>query len=199
MSVFDFTSEQRTDLSSFLNDQLAEYYNDTRKVKIGRHFQKEEVIDYVNSFDFDNPADPKQVIKQVTDGLTEYAIHTPHQSYYGLFNPRPGYASIMADRISATFNPQLAAWSHAPFANEIERRCITALGGKLGFDPEIIDGTFCSGGAESNLTALLCALNNRYPDMVHDGLRAISAMPTIYVSAESHHSIHKAAKITGLA
>ena len=161
-------------------------------------FDPIEVKEFVNQFEFKEESNAEDVIENVIYGLSEYAIQTPHPSYYGLFNPRPGYASIMADYISAMFNPQLASWSHAPFANEVERKCIEELGAKLGIKDAAIDGAFCSGGAESNLTAVLCALNNKYPKLAKEGIIGMNSRPVIYISAEAHHSVHKAARITGL-
>jgi glutamate/tyrosine decarboxylase-like PLP-dependent enzyme len=59
-------------------------------------------------------------------------------------------------------NPQLAAWSHSPLAVETERRLIDAFARKFGFSKESADGCLTSGGAEANLTALLCALAERW-------------------------------------
>jgi glutamate/tyrosine decarboxylase-like PLP-dependent enzyme len=95
-------------------------------------------------------------------------------------------------------NPQLAAWSHSPLAVETERRLIDAFARKFGFSKESADGCLTSGGAEANLTALLCALAERWPAVLDDGLQGLSARPVFYVSAESHHSFLKAARTTGL-
>ena len=73
---------------------------------------------------------------------------------------RPGWSPT---RWSALYNPQLAAWSHAPAANEIERLTLAALAEPLGFDPESTAAHFTSGGAEANLTAVLVALADRLP------------------------------------
>jgi len=198
MTNFDFTPNEQNALVTSVQKKLDEFYNETRNIPIGREFDRKEVQQLVEEFDLDNKNDAAEILERVIQYMREYAVHTPHQSYYGLFNPRPGFASILADYISATFNPQLAAWSHAPFANEVERRCINELASKMGFEMDNVDGTFCSGGAESNLSALLCALNHYYPDIAESGLMGIDAKPSIYVSAESHHSIHKAAKVTSL-
>jgi len=59
----------------------------------------------------------------------------------------------MADIINSYLNPQLAAWSHSPFAVEIEQLVIKEFGKKFGYQQDKIDGVFCVGGTESNLTA----------------------------------------------
>ncbi|MGH9902662.1 MAG: pyridoxal phosphate-dependent decarboxylase family protein, partial [Pyrinomonadaceae bacterium] len=135
---------------------------------------------------------------RVVAGLREHQVHTTHPRYFGLFNPAPTTMGIAADALVAAFNPQLAAWSHSPFANEVERHLVRAFGGKFGYDPARTDGTFASGGAEANHTALLTALVHAFPDFARKGLRALPAQPVFYVSPESHHSFLKAARLTGL-
>ena len=198
MNDFDLTQECREQIQILVDKEVNEYYSQTKSRKVGRLFGSSEVKKYVNQFDLDKGTSPEEAVKDVIHGLDEYAIHTPHPNYYGLFNPRPSFVSAIADYISATYNPQLAAWSHAPFANEIERKCISELALKLGFDGSNIDGTFCSGGAESNLTSLLCALNKKYPNLAKEGLIGKNLRPVVYLSSEAHHSMHKAARITGL-
>ncbi|MDX2415317.1 MAG: pyridoxal-dependent decarboxylase, partial [Bacteroidales bacterium] len=61
-----------------------------------------------------------------------------------------------------------------------------------------IDGVFAAGGAEANLTAILCALDYTFPDYAANGLMGIPKRPIIYCSKQAHHSINKAAKIVGL-
>ncbi|NNF21813.1 MAG: pyridoxal-dependent decarboxylase, partial [Saprospiraceae bacterium] len=89
-------------------------------------------------------------------------------------------------------------WSHAPFANETESFVIKAFGQKFGYTKSSIDGTFCAGGAELNETALICCLNQFIPSYGESGIRGIERNPLIYASSESHHSIVKAAKRSGL-
>lgn len=108
-----------------------------------------------------------------------------HPRYFGLFNPAPSYASEWADRIAAAFNPQLAVWSHAPAAVDIEIHTVAALAQRIGF-PDGASGHFTSGGSEANETAVLCALTRAYPRYASDGARCLAGQPALYVSRESH-------------
>ena len=144
--------------------------------------------------DFALPIAAERAIEVVLEGLRDGQIHPTHPRYFGLFNPAPLEVSVMADALVAAFNPQLATYSHAQWAVDVEARLIRAFGSKLGF-PEC-EGTFTSGGAEANTTALLVALNERYPAYATQGARGIS--PRIYVSAEAHPTTSRAARMTGL-
>ena len=125
-------------------------------------------------------------------------MHTPHPSYFGLFNPAPTTMGIAADTLVAAFNPQLAAWSHSPFAVEAERYVIETFAAKFGLPHENVEGTFTSGGMEANHTALLTALVHHFPTYLERGARGIDKQPVMYVSSESHHSLLKAARLCGI-
>jgi glutamate/tyrosine decarboxylase-like PLP-dependent enzyme len=105
---------------------------------------------------------------------------------------------IAADTLVAAFNPQLAAWSHSPFAVEVERHIINTFAGRFGLPADNAEGTFTSGGMEANHTALLAALTRHFPAFLAHGIRALDAQPVLYLSSESHHSIEKAARLCGL-
>lgn len=152
----------------------------------------------LDPLDFTEPLGPVQALDLVAGALAEHQVHTPHPRYFGLFNPAPATMGIAADALVAAFNPQLAAWSHSPFAAEAERHLIQAFGERFGYETASVDGTFASGGAEANHTAVLAALVQRFPAFSAGGLRALNAQPTLYVSAESHHSFLKAARLCGL-
>lgn len=194
---FDSDKDARFETFDYLNKQLEVYYASTSSLPVSPKLNQEEIKKYVHH-SFEDPLVYKDAINHVIDGLKKFTVHTPHPNYFGLFNPRANFAGILADTITATFNPQLAAWSHAPFAAEVESNLIVEFGKKFGYNPSAIDGVFTTGGAEANLTAILCALNKAFPDYAKDGLQSLDKKPLIYVSAESHHSLVKAASITGL-
>ena len=62
----------------------------------------------------------------------------------------------------------------------------------------LCDGTFTSGGNESNFTALALAISHRFPNAIEDGIATIGARPVFYASSESHHSLEKSAGLLGL-
>jgi glutamate/tyrosine decarboxylase-like PLP-dependent enzyme len=147
---------------------------------------------------FEQPMDPLEAVDFVARGMSQYQTHSSHPRYYGLYNPAPTSMGIAGEALAAAFNPQLAAWSHSPLAIEIEQHLIRSFGDWFGYDPKQTDGTFTSGGAEANHTALLTALADAFPDYPVRGVRALEGQPIFYASSESHHSFLKAARITGI-
>jgi glutamate/tyrosine decarboxylase-like PLP-dependent enzyme len=149
-------------------------------------------------FDFVEPIRLPDLTQQVADLLRQYAVHVTHPRYFGLFNPSVSTASIVADTLAALYNPQLAAWSHSPAANEIERVTLRYFAQALGFDADASSANFTTGGLEANLSAVVVALVHRFPAYERGGTGSLEAKPAIYVTNESHHSFVKICRIAGL-
>jgi glutamate/tyrosine decarboxylase-like PLP-dependent enzyme len=158
----------------------------------------QEVRDYlVSHFDFSQPRTLEEVGADVERMLRTWQVQVTHPRYFGLFNPSVTLASVVADTLVAMYNPQLASWRSSPAANEMERHTLSWLAGKFGL-PANTAATFTSGGAESNLSAIVAALTQIFPNYGEGGLRCLAAPPTIYLTAEAHHSFNKIAHMTGL-
>lgn len=149
-------------------------------------------------FDFADPMPLPGLTAEVAALLRDGTLHVTHPAYFGLFNPSVDAAGIVGDALAALYNPQLAAWSHAPAANEIERHTLRWLASHVWPGTGGVDGCFASGGAEANLTATIAALVRKFPTVPGDGLRGLKAPPALYLSASAHHSFHKIAAMTGL-
>jgi glutamate/tyrosine decarboxylase-like PLP-dependent enzyme len=189
---------ERSTLWAELVAQAEEYFDGVASLPVASRLNQAELQAVLDTFSFDNPGPRADVLRRFTRELKRHQVHTPHPCYFGLFNPAPTFMGILGESIAATLNPQLAAWSHSPLAVETERRLIEAFAGKFGISREHADGCLTSGGAEANLTALLCALAQRWPAVLDSGVQGITAKPAFYASLESHHSFLKAARTAGL-
>lgn len=149
-------------------------------------------------FDLSSSMPLQSVVGDVVWMLDRWMVQVTHPRYFGLFNPSVTRASVVADTLVAAYNPQLAAWAHAPAANEIERFTLDRIMECFGFEPNSCFASFTTGGAEANLSALLAALVDRFPEFPRSGARGLPRRPVVFVTSESHHSVHKAAQVSGL-
>ncbi len=149
-------------------------------------------------YDFTAPMAADALIADVARMLGDWTVDVTHPRYFGHFNPSVRPISVVADTLVALYNPQLAAWSHAPAANEIERHLVAFFAERIGFDPSAAEGHFTSGGQEANHTAVIAALVRRFPELPDRGLRSLPGQPTLYLSEEGHGSFEKIAVATGL-
>lgn len=137
------------------------------------------------------------LLEAVTGLLRGGTVHVTSPRYFGLFNPSVLEGGLLADALAALYNLQLAVWSHAPAASEMERRALDEYRGALGL-PEGSHANFTQGGAEANLTAVLAALARQAPGWCDGGVAALPGKAALYLSDESHHSFVKVARMTGL-
>ena len=105
---------------------------------------------------------------------------------------------MIADALAALYNPQVAAWWHAPAASEIERHTLAYLSSLVGFASSDAAAMFTTGGSEANLTGVLLALASAFPDYPRDGLVGLAGRPVLYASDQAHDSFVKIARVTGI-
>lgn len=197
MNLLNFDSSSREKAWTYLTKTLEAYYKNTKEWKVNPVLDPDGVRNFISKYSFDQGVEITEAIDHVMDGFREFHVHTPHPLYLGLFNPRANFPSIIGDTMAATVNPQMAAWSHAPFANEVEKYMIEEIGRKFGFK-DAVDGVFTAGGTEANLTALCTAIRKYFPTVKENGMRSLHQQPVLYTSQESHHSVLKSSVVTGL-
>ena len=190
--------ERRLEIQQALGASLADAIETLQSGPVAPRSDPDALRARLGRFDFREPLDPLEASRIAIDLLAQGMVHVMHPGYFGLFNPSVTFPSILADQITAHFNPQLAVWSHAPAAVEVERHVVKAIGGLAGWHPEEIAGHFTSGGAEANNTAVLMALTAACPGFAECGGRAFSGQPCLYVSSESHLAWFKIAHQAGI-
>ena len=162
------------------------------------HVAADEIRGYLASrYDFKKSIPLEEVVADAERMLKTWQVQVTHPRYFGLFNPSVTLASVLGDLLAAMYNSQLANWRTSPAANEIEKHTLGWLTEKFGLPPETI-ATFTSGGTEANLSAIVVALTQAFPDYGEYGLRHLDAYPAIYLTREAHNGYNKIAHLTGL-
>jgi glutamate/tyrosine decarboxylase-like PLP-dependent enzyme len=141
--------------------------------------------------------DPGKVLDDICRELVDMGFHVPSANYFGLMNPTPTYAGVLAEALVAALNPQLATLARSQLASKIELETIRWIGERVGWQGEF-NGTFTSGGNEANFSGLALALAAKFPNSIENGIASIGAQPVAYASAESHHSLDKSAGLLGI-
>ena len=198
VDVLRLDDQTRSELWQRVIEAVETYMSQVHQSRVTPEVDAEKLRAFLSRIDFSQPLNPLEAVNFVVEGLWNYQLHTAHPRYFGLFNPTPTSMGIAADALAAAFNPQLAAWAHNPFAVEVEQHLIRNFADRFGYDSTTADGTFTSGGAEANHTAMLTALVNTFPEFAPQGVRGLERQPLLYVSTESHHSFIKAARACGL-
>src|SRR5258708_2760636 len=182
-----------------LIQEIENFTREIRNVRVSPQVSPEEIRAELESrYSFDTPIPLETLTEEVIRLLRAWTVHVTHPRYFGLFNPSVRQASIIADTLVALYNPQLAAWSHAPAANEVEQLTLRRFARALDIDAQTLHANFTTGGAEANLSAVLGAFAQHVPAWSEDGLFGRQSRPAIYLTSETHHSFVKVARMTGL-
>lgn len=182
-----------------LIQEIEDFPREIRTMRVLPQVSPEEVrAELERRYTFDAPVPLETLTEDAIRLLRAWTVHVTHPRYFGLFNPSVRQASIIADALVALYNPQLAAWSHAPAANEVEQLTLRRFARALGLDRETLHANFTTGGAEANLSAVLAALAHHFPQWSESGLFGLQNRPALYLTGETHHSFVKVARMTGL-
>jgi len=134
----------------------------------------------------------------VLPGIT----HWQHPGFLGYFPANTSGPSVLGDLVSAGLGVQGMSWVTSPAATELEQHVLDWFADLLGL-PESFRSTGTGGGvvqdssSGANLVALLAALHRASKGAtVRGGVRPEEY--TVYVSAQTHSSMEKAARIAGL-
>jgi aromatic-L-amino-acid decarboxylase len=134
----------------------------------------------------------------VLPGIT----HWQHPRFFGYFPANTSGPSVLGDLVSAGLGVQGMSWVTSPAATELEQHVMDWLAGLLGL-PDTFLSTGPGGGvvqdssSGANLVALLAALHRATGGGTVRGGVDPDRM-TVYVSAETHSSMEKAARVAGL-
>jgi glutamate/tyrosine decarboxylase-like PLP-dependent enzyme len=150
----------------------------------------------LETLDFNRPRALEDMLDWTVARLQSGIVQMSNPRYFGLFNPGATFPAQCADRISSTFNPQLASSASSPVPVELENHVIRVVGRRVGLAKPA--GHFATGGSEANYTALLCALTEGHAGFAADGVRAYGGPVRFYTSQDCHIAWLKIAHQAGV-
>jgi aromatic-L-amino-acid/L-tryptophan decarboxylase len=145
-------------------------------------------------------ADPEAVLERFRSAILPHAMGNGHPRFFGWVNSPPAPIGIIADFLAAALNPSCAGGDHA--AIYVERAAVRWLMELIGFPTQGSMGLLVSGGSAATLVSLAAA---RHSAALQDGwnvraegLQQARTALRLYVTADGHSCIQKAAEILGL-
>ena len=143
-----------------------------------------------------------KTLKTVKEEIMPHLLRTWSTMYMPHLHAPALTETIASELIIGTFNDSMDSWDQGPAATEIEEDMIHGLVKLFGFGPEA-DGTFTSGGTQSNMAAIIAArdwfCNTKYGcDVKKEGLPSFYNRMRLYTSEVSHFSMEKSCHVMGL-
>ena len=144
-------------------------------------------------------SDAATLIGDTARQLFEHSLFNAHPRFFGYITSSPAPIGMLGDFLASALNANVAAWTLAPVATEIEVQTIRWIADFIGF-PDGCGGLLVSGGNMANILCLLAARVAQAPwDIRAEGLRGgLDRQLLVYASTETHTWIQKATDICGL-
>ena len=143
---------------------------------------------------------PGEILERFEQSVLPHPMGNGHPRFLGWANSPPSPIGVIADLVAAAMNPSCAGGDHA--AIYVERAAVRWLMELVGFPTEDSMGLLVSGGSMASLTGLTAARHWAARrdgwDSRGDGLQEHRAPLVLYLSAEGHTTMKKAAELLGL-
>jgi glutamate/tyrosine decarboxylase-like PLP-dependent enzyme len=139
------------------------------------------------------------LLADIAAHVLPYPMGNGHPRFFGWVNSPPAPAGVLVEPIAAAMNPSCAGGDHA--AIEVERCAVRWLAGLVGYPHRPGGGLLTSGASLATIGSLAAARHRAAArdgwDVRADGL-AGSRPFVLYVSAEGHSCLRKAAELLGI-
>jgi len=138
------------------------------------------------------------LLEEVTRHLIDNSTFNGHPRFWGYITSSATPIGVLADFLAAAINPNVGGWDLSPIATEIEKQTLRWIAEMIGY-PTDCGGILVSGGNMANFAGFLAARTAKSGWNIREkGLQSTDAKKlTIYVSAETHTWIQKAADLYG--
>ncbi|MEU4579580.1 MULTISPECIES: aminotransferase class V-fold PLP-dependent enzyme [Nonomuraea] len=140
-----------------------------------------------------------ELLDDVRARVLPYPMGNGHPRFFGWVNSPPNPAGVLVEPLAAALNPSCAGGDHA--GPLLERTVVRWLAGLVGFPHRPGGGLLTSG---ASMATIICLATARQRAALADGWdvreEGLSGRPpmVVYVSAEGHSCLRKAAELLGI-
>lgn len=166
--------------------------------------QSEKLFQYINGMvEFpEHPISMHSVLEEVQEVVLKHSLNVSDPRAMAHLHCPPILPSLAAEVFISAFNQSMDSWDQSPSATYVEEGIIGFLRSRIGYT-ENGDGTFTSGGTQSNYMALLLARNwacKKYfsTDVSTEGLPYEASKLRMICSKDAHFTVQKSAAQLGL-
>ena len=191
-------------LSEMLRETLSSIYSSFSDGSAFSGIDPYELKDEISSLGFlpDEGRGFEEVLRDTERVILPNLLRTWSTRYMPHLHSPVLTETICSELIISCFNDSMDSWDQGPAATELEESMIRGLLDLYGLGPDG-DGSFTSGGSQSNISALIAARDmycaRRFGwDVKMNGLPPEYGKLRIYTSEISHFSMDKASHILGM-
>lgn len=204
MTVFSHTAEDKDALRRMLDDAIDAIFAAVRDDAAFSGISPYELRRMIAELGFLPDAGDgwDRTLESLKETILPNMLCTWSQSYMPHLHSPALLESIAAELVISVYNNSMDSWDQSPAATELEVSMINGLCRLFGYG-DGSDGTFTSGGSQSNMSAAI-AFRDLYLernlgwDVKKKGLPPQAMKLRMYTSEIAHFSFQKSAHIMGL-
>jgi aromatic-L-amino-acid decarboxylase len=144
-----------------------------------------------------HPESFDSMMKDFEEIIMPGITHWQSPNFFAYFPANTSPPSILAEMIIATLSAQCMIWETSPAATELEEKMMIWLRDLIGL-PASFEGVIQDTASTATLAAILTAREKATGFRINDEGAQSAGTLRIYCSAQTHSSVEKAVKISGI-
>ncbi len=182
-------------------DWIADYYQNIEKFPVLSQVKPGEIKASLPASAPLKSEPMEEMMRDFEDKIMPGITHWQSPNFYAYFPSNTSFPSILGDLLSSGLGVQGMIWATSPAATELETRVLDWLADMMGM-PEKFKSTSTGGGviqdtaSTSALTAVIAARERA--TKFQSNKTGIQQKLVAYISTQTHSSLEKAIKITGI-
>lgn len=195
------TPEQFREEGKKVIDWIADYYNEIEKYPVLSQVKPGQIKASLPTNPPQKGESMEEMMKDIDDKIMPGITHWQSPNFYAYFPANTSFPAILGDLVSSGLGVQGMIWATSPAATELETRVLDWLAEMMGM-PEKFKSTSSGGGviqdtaSTSALTAVIAARERA--TKFESNKKGNAKKLVAYISTQTHSSIEKAVKITGI-
>ena len=195
--MVQMTTEEFRKNAHELVDWMAGYMDNIEKYPVKSSVKPGDIFTQIHDDPPVKPESFKVFMKDLEEIIMPGITHWQSPNFYAYFPANTSPPSILAEMIISTLSAQCMIWETSPAAAELEEKMMNWLRDMIKL-PGNFEGVIQDSASTSTLAAILTAREKLTDFRINDEGLVSSPRLRVYCSEQTHSSIEKAVKISGI-
>jgi len=191
------TTEEFRKHAHELVDWMAGYMDNIEKYPVKSPVKPGDIFNQLPDEPPVKPESFQSFMKDFEEIIMPGMTHWQNPSFFAYFPANTSPPSILAEMIMSTLSAQCMIWETSPAAAELEEKMMNWLRDLIKL-PKNFEGVIQDSASTATLAAILTAREKATDFRINDEGAVNSSRLRIYCSEQTHSSIEKAVKISGI-
>ena len=180
-----------------LVEWMADYMENVDKLPVRSLVKPGDIFEKIPGQPPMLPESFESLMRDFNEIIMPGVTHWQSPNFFAYFPANTSPASILAEMLTATLGAQCMIWETSPAAAELEEKMMIWLRDLIGL-PAGFEGVIQDSASTATLTAVLTARENATGFISNDEGVANTGILRVYCSEQTHSSVEKAVKISGI-